>query len=671
MSDGNPATAGPLDRQLSDLRDAIGMLRSEIDERKRMENALREQEERYRILAEFASNWIFWLGPDGGMLYVSPSCETISGYPPSRFYESRDMFPSIVHPEDREMWLDLSRRMAADLVPGEIELRILHRSGETRWIKHRGRPVFGENGRYLGIRGSNSDITERKTAERALRESEERLRDFLENALDLIESVTPDGRFLFVNRAWRESLGYTEEEVKGLSVADVIAPECRERHEELLRRVMAGEDPGNVETKFLSKDGRRILVEGRINCRFENGKPIAGRGIFRDVTAKKRIEEELRKSNTLESIGILAGGIAHDFNNILTAVMGYLSLAKIEVDTGDRTWSRLVEAEKAAIRAQSLTRQLLTFSKGGAPVRRASSIGRLIEETANFALRGSTIKCRIAVADDLSPVDIDPGQIGQVISNIVLNAAQASPEGGVVRVDARNVDVEGLPGCTLPPGAYVKIDVEDQGAGIPEENVGKIFNPFFTTKEKGTGLGLATAYSIIKRHDGAITVDSAPGRGTAVSIYLPAGAKAEKEPPAPGPVPRPGIGKILVMDDEEMVRDVAVTMLDAMGYEGRAAKDGSEAVDAYVEAMKTDAPFDAVILDLTVPGAMGGKEAVRRLLDVDPDAKVIVSSGYSQDPILARYRDYGFSGVIAKPYQMGELAQAIRMLLPDGAPSPR
>jgi CheY-like chemotaxis protein len=349
--------------------------------------------------------------------------------------------------------------------------------------------------------------------------------------------------------------------------------------------------------------------------------------------------------------------------------MGYLSLAKLGVDPGEATWSRLLEAEKAAIRAQSLTRQLLTFSKGGAPVRQASSINRLVEESANFALRGSTVKCRITVAEDLSPVDIDPGQIGQVINNIVLNAAQASPEGGAIRVDARNIDVEKLPGCTLPPGAYVKIDVEDRGAGIPEENAGKIFNPFFTTKEKGTGLGLATAYSIVRRHEGTITVDSSTGRGTTVSIFLPAAATAVREIPDPGPAPHPGIGKILVMDDEEMVRDVAVSMLEAMGYEGHAVPDGSRAVDAYVEAMKAGAPFDAVILDLTVPGAMGGKEAVRRLLDIDPDAKVIVSSGYSQDPILAMYRDYGFGGVIAKPYQMGELGQAIRMLLPGDAPS--
>jgi PAS domain S-box-containing protein len=629
---------------------------------------LREKEERYRTLAEFATNWIFWMGPDGGMVYVSPSCELISGYPPSRFYESKEMFLSIVHPKDREVWLEHSRQAEADPLPGPLELRIIDRQGKTRWISHLGRPVYNETGKFLGIRGSNSDITERKKNEKALRESEEQLRDFFDNAIELIQSVSPDGRFLLVNRAWRETLGYAAGEIAALSVADIIAPECRDRHEMLFRRVMSGESSGNLETTFLSKDGRRIVVEGNINCRFEDGKPAAARGIFRDVTGKKQMEAELLKSNMLESIGILAGGIAHDYNNILTAVMGYLSLAKMGVEPGTPTWTRLLEAEKAAIRAQSLTRQLLTFSKGGAPLRQAASIALLIEDCANFAVRGSTIKCRITIDPGLRPVDIDPGQIGQVINNIALNAAQASPEGGIISVDAGNAVVENVPGATLPAGDYVKISIEDQGTGIPKECVQKIFNPFFTTKARGTGLGLATAYSIVKRHEGAISVDSAWGKGTTVSIFLPASKKPVQEVPAARPVPYEGKGRILVMDDEEMVRDVSVSILEALGYEAFAVKDGSEAIDAYVEALKTGSPFDVVILDLTVPGAMGGKEAVRKLLDIDPGAKVIVSSGYSQDPILSMYRDYGFSGVIAKPYQMGELGQAVKLVLPGISP---
>jgi PAS domain S-box-containing protein len=587
------------------------------------------------------------------------------------FYESSDMFLSIVHPEDREIWRNHSRMAERNRQPGQAELRIISRQGETRWIRHICRPVIGESGRFLGIRGSNSDITERKRSEEALRESEERLRDFFDNAIDLIQSVSPDGRFLYVNRAWRESLGYTDREIATLSVFDIIAPDCLDHCKGVLRRVMSGEKAATIETTFLAKDGRRIVVEGNVNCRFEDGMPTASRGIFRDVTGKKRMEEELRKANTLESIGILAGGIAHDFNNILTAVMGYISLAKMGIETGGQTWSRLVEAEKASIRAQGLTRQLLTFSKGGAPIKQAASITEIIEESAGFALLGSNVKCRISIDPDLSPVNIDPGQIHQVINNIVLNAAQAMPEGGIVDVEARNVSDEGVPGRTLPRGEYVKIIIADHGTGIPEEHIPKIFNPFFTTKAKGTGLGLATSYSIIKRHDGQISVDSRLGSGTTVSLFLPASRKTA--PSIPGGAPRPieGMERILVMDDEEMVRNVAVTILETMGFRASAVKDGSEAVDSYLEAMKAGTPFHIVILDLTVPGGMGGKEAVRKLLDIDPGAKVIVSSGYSQDPILSRYRDYGFGGVIAKPYQIGELGQAIRLLLPGEDPPAR
>ncbi len=662
-------TAESLARELAVLREANDRLLAEIEERKRTEIALFEKVERYRTLAEFATNWIFWRGPDGEMLYVSPSCERISGHPPAKFLESRDMFLSIVHPDDRETWLNHSRTAEMDRQPEQVELRIVTRRGETRWINHICRPVFSETGRFLGIRGSNSDITDRKRSDEAVRESEERLRDFFDNALDLIQSVSPDGRFLYVNRAWRESLGYTEREIAALSVFDIIAPECLDHCTRVLRQVTSGENAAFIETTFLAKDGRRIVVEGNVNCRFEDGKPTASRGIFRDITGRKRMEEELRKANTLESIGILAGGIAHDFNNILTAVQGYISLAKMGIEAGGPTWSRLVEAEKASIRAQSLTRQLLTFSKGGAPIKQAASIAGIIEESASFALLGSNVKRRISIEPDLSPVNIDPGQIHQVINNIVLNAAQAMPEGGIIDVEARNVSGEDAPGGALPKGEYVKIVIADRGIGIPEEHLPKIFNPFFTTKAKGTGLGLATSYSIIKRHDGRISVDSRLGGGTTVSIYLPASRKPMSSIPGGDSRAIAGKGRVLVMDDEEMVREVAVAILDAIGYEGCAVKDGAEAVASYVEAMKAGIPFHIVILDLTIPGGMGGKEAVRKLLDIDPGAKVIVSSGYSQDPILSRYRDYGFSGVIAKPYQVGELGKAIRLLLPWEGPS--
>jgi CheY-like chemotaxis protein len=274
------------------------------------------------------------------------------------------------------------------------------------------------------------------------------------------------------------------------------------------------------------------------------------------------------------------------------------------------------------------------------------------------------LRLRDAVIDQLEKADLRR-RIPELVGDRVLAGLV------VAQVDARNVAVEDVPGGNIAPGNYVKIAVEDSGTGIPEENVPKVFNPFFTTKAKGTGLGLATAYSIIKRHEGSISVESMWGRGTTVSIFLPALKKAVQEIPAVKPMPPEGMGRILVMDDEEMVRDVTVSMLETIGYRACGARDGSEAIEAYIEAMKEGNPFDAVILDLIVPGAMGGKEAVRKLLDIEPEAKVIVSSGYSHDPILSRYKDYGFSGVIAKPYQIGELGQAVKLVLPKQPAPPR
>jgi two-component system cell cycle sensor histidine kinase/response regulator CckA len=642
-----------------ELRAANRRLRTEIDEHRRAEEALREKEERFRTLAEFASDWVFWRGADDSLLYVAPACEQISGYAPSEFYGSPGLFSSIIHPEDRELWERHVREVRGARRSVQMELRIVTKQGETRWISHVSRPVFGEGGQFLGIRGSNSNVTERKKSELALRRSEERLRDFFDNASDLIQSVSAEGRFLYVNRAWKETLGYAEDEMDRLTVFDIIAPDCIDHCRTMFGRVMAGEEMSNIETTFLAKDGRRIVVEGHVNCRFEDGKPSATRGIFRDVTEKRKMEEEVRKTRTLESIGILAGGIAHDFNNILTAIMGNLALAKAGIGTGSESWQRLANAEKASLRAQGLTRQLLTFSKGGAPIRQSASIADLIEESAETALRGSNVQSGISVAPDLAPVDVDHGQIGQVIGNIVINAAQAMPGGGFVRIDARNAVVPGGPGSALRGGEYVRITIEDCGPGIPEEHLGKIFDPFFTTKEKGTGLGLATSYSIVKRHDGAITVDSTAGKGSTFTVYLPASARTVPAGTASG-APPGGAGRVLIMDDEEMVRDVARSFVETLGFHGTAVADGSAAVDAYVAAMKEGTRFDAVLLDLTVPGSMGGKEAVAKLLEADPEATVIVSSGYSQDPVMAEHRKYGFSGVIAKPYRIAELGQVLK-----------
>jgi len=391
---------------------------------------------------------------------------------------------------------------------------------------------------------------------------------------------------------------------------------------------------------------------------------MTNKQIRRQMAEQKRAQEELQNVVKLESISILAGGVAHDFNNILTGIMGNVTLAKRYVKPGEKVFDRLLEAEKACLRARDLTQQLLTFSKSGTPVRRSSSIAALVKESASFNLRGSGVRCEFSLPDDLWPVHFDEGQMNQVISNLIINAVEAMVESGVLNIRVKNAIIKEGSAVPLPEGRFVEIAIEDQGIGIPEENLDKIFDPYFTTKRKGSGLGLATAYSIIKSHSGCITVTSELNVGTTFCIYLPAAEKSspsKKEPEMDTDFT--GRGRILVMDDEEIIREMLGSMLTLDGYKVEVASDGAEAVEQYIRAREQGQPFAAVILDLTVPGGMGGKEAIKKLLEVDPGVKTIVSSGYSNDPIVADFGKYGFKGVATKPYAATELEKTLRNVL--------
>jgi two-component system, cell cycle sensor histidine kinase and response regulator CckA len=383
----------------------------------------------------------------------------------------------------------------------------------------------------------------------------------------------------------------------------------------------------------------------------------------RDISERKRTEEEMMKSQKLESLGILAGGIAHDFNNLLTGILGNISLAQKYLPPEHKAWSRLNAAAKASKRAQGLTRQLLTFSRGGAPIRKTASIGELLKDFIAFALRGSKVRCDLTVANNLHPVDMDEAQMNQVINNLIINAVQAMPEGGTIRVRADNFVVDRSVTLPLRAGKYVRISVRDSGTGILPENMQKIFDPYFTTKEKGTGLGLATSYSIVRKHDGVMTVRSRVGVGTVFYIYLPASTEANVESCPQELTTIRGNGKILVMDDESLIRDLAGELLVALGYHVVVAREGAEAVALYREAKEAEAPFDLVIMDLTVPGAMGGKEAILELRRYDPGVKAVVSSGYSNDEVMAEFQDYGFVGVLPKPYDTEQVGRLLHELL--------
>ncbi len=498
----------------------------------------------------------------------------------------------------------------------------------------------------------------------------ERLSVILRLVSDGVIITDTVGKIVLINRVAVMLTGWDAEEAVGKPLSEVLHIINEDIHEHSMDLVETALKGGIVAPDnrmiLVAKDGRERIVVDNVAPIYNKDSNIVGAVLmFRDVTEKQRMEDRLLKLQKLESIGVVAGGIAHDFNNILTGIMGNISLAKLYTNPGDKVFERLAEAEKASIQAKDLTQQLLTFSRNGAPTLKVVSIAQLLKSSARFVLRGSNVKCEFSISDDLWPVEVDEGQISQVVNNMIINAGQAMPKGGMIEVRAENmvIKVKGL--LPLKDGNYIKVSIRDQGMGIPEEHLQKIFAPYFTTKQEGSGLGLAISHFIIRNHRGHIEVESQVGVGTTFSIYLPSSPKAvvteEKQEE------RLFIGKekVLVMDDEEIVRELAREMLGNLGYQVTIAKDGTEAIGLYRRAKETDRPFNAVVMDLTIQGGMGGKETVRELAEIDPEVKAIVSSGYSNDPIMTDFLKYGFRGAIAKPYKIRELSEVLYKVIKE------
>ncbi len=398
---------------------------------------------------------------------------------------------------------------------------------------------------------------------------------------------------------------------------------------------------------------------------WENGEIAGAILMIEDITVRKLWEEEILKASKLESIGIMAGGIAHDFNNFLATMLANVSLAKLYGDNMQKIQAKLQSTEVAIQRAKELTQQLFAFAKGSDPLKKTVDLKVLIQEGTNFALSGSSVFPEYLFSDDLLPVEIDEGQINQVINNIVINAVQAMPEGGKIRIRAENVIMKDRNDghlVPLPEGEYVMFSIEDGGTGIPKKHLSKIFDPFFTTKAKGSGLGLATSYKIIQKHRGHIALQSEPGIGATFSVYLPASnGVAQVRPDAEKYIK--GTGKILIMDDEAPIREAVGEMLTYLGYEVEFAADGLAAINLYKEAQAAGRPFDAVVFDLTIPGGMGGRAAIAELKAINPDIKAVVASGYSNDQVMSNYRDFGFTEILVKPYKMEELSRVMHNCL--------
>ena len=391
---------------------------------------------------------------------------------------------------------------------------------------------------------------------------------------------------------------------------------------------------------------------------------ISNEQLCREISERKRAEDELIKAQKLESLGVFAGGIAHDFNNILTSILANLSFARMQLSPSHTISKRLEECEKATVRASELTRQLLTFARGGEPVKKLLDPAPLVREAASFVLRGSTVRSIVDLPADLWCLEADAGQLSQSLHNLLINAAQAMPDGGEVTVRGGNESLDTDNTHRLPAGDYIRITVEDHGCGIPRENLARIFDPYFTTKSQGSGLGLASVYSIVKRHGGTVGISSTLGVGSSFDIHLPALPGKRPEGVAVKVTAElPGGGRILIMDDEDFIRAIATEILQYKGYEVASCADGREAVDLYRSARQGNVPYAAVILDLTIPGGMGGKEAAVLILELDPEAVLIVSSGYSNDPIIANYQNFGFSGSISKPFDADTLARELERLI--------
>ena len=516
------------------------------------------------------------------------------------------------------------------------------------------------------------DISARKEAEEKLASEQERLAVTLRSIGDGVIATDTEGRIVFLNKVAEKLTGWTSEEAQGLASTEVFNIINEKTGQKCISPIQRVLELGRIvglanHTALIAKDGSlRSIADSGAPIRDRLSQIVGVVLVFRDVTHEQKLEEELLKIRKLESVGVLAGGIAHDFNNILAAILGNIELASYRIDQGDmKTASLLSEARKATKRATKLTQQLLTFAKGGEPVKEATTLPELITESADFVLHGSQVVCEYRFPDDLWMVDVDSGQISQVVQNIILNAKHAMPEGGTITIGCANVlDAAAETFLSVDKGFYVRISIADTGIGVPREIIDKIFDPYFTTKQEGSGLGLAICHSIINKHAGYLSAHSMPGKGTTFTIYLPAALSAEnclvETPEAPSLVKS---ARVMVMDDEQMLLDVAQGQLTALGHETVLVRDGVQAVNRYQQLQDEGTPVDIVIMDLTIPGGVGGKEAAARLLQIDPHAKIIVASGYSNDPVMADCRQYGFCCAIPKPFDLTELSRAIDLAL--------
>ncbi|MCF8131057.1 MAG: PAS domain S-box protein [Deltaproteobacteria bacterium] len=653
----------------------------DITSQKRYEKALRESE---RMLNETQT-----LAKVGGWEYHVEKKSTAwtdevyriygldrESYNPNNMNQNNSFYA----PEDRKT---VGRAFYSAVVKGEpydLESGFVSAEGHHIWVRTTAKPVF-KNGNVTKVVGNIMDITERKRAEEMLLAERLKLERYFENIPLMAFNFSFNGRIADCNTNAVNALGYEDkEELLGKSaISTLYTPRSQKKAKQIFETWKKGKRIKNEELEVINRQGKIIDVLLNVDTVFDqDGSPIHSIATHLDITERKRahkekvrLQAELQQAQKTEAIATLAGGIAHDYNNLLSVIMGNLSLAMEKAGLEPELAEFLDDANRASLKVRDLTHELMALSKGGGPVKKMGSLKEFLRSNLETIPTHSGISLNTSISKDLWQLPFDPLKMGAVFRNVMTNAFEAMPDGGIITIKAENFQIEDTkwnPGLTLEPGDYVHISIQDQGVGISKEHLSKIFDPYFSTKalgvQKGMGLGLATTYAIVEKHGGHISFDSSPGTGTTVNIYLPVESEAgeRKDPGDTNPNTPSSIRRVLVMDDEEMLRKLAQQMLKRLGYEVKTVKDGFEAIEAVRNQKDSGAPFDMVIVDLTIKGGMGGEQTIRELLKIDPHIKTIVSSGYFNDPIMRNYEEYGFMGSMAKPYELHNLKKAIEKL---------
>ena len=664
------STGMELDDERGQRGRAFGFHR-DITTQKQLEERLHQSEERFNLLVTSSPLGFFDTDLISGRSYYSPLWKEMLGYRPEELPDTHQTWVDLLHPEDRSTVIAVhaERAFGESYRSFSHTARMRHQDGTYRWVQASGIDFFAPDGRLLRALGFQADIHALKMAEEALEHEKEFLGVTLDSISDGVITTDAEGHVTYLNAAAETICGLPLDDAAGLPIEEYYrraGAQVRRQADNPVRAVLASgmraapHDPAHL---VPSDRPARVITDQAAPIVDPAGGMMGAVLVFHDITDRHRAAEELQKAGRIESLGVLAGGIAHDFNNLLTAILGNLSVARTDNALPARTADALGRAEKSCWRARDLTNQLLTFAQGGEPVRKTLSLGPIIERAARGAAANSPAQLSFHFEEGLPTVEADEGQIVQVFHNMALNAVQAMPGGGSLQVSAGMVvSPQGLAAvedAARPAGAYVEIILRDSGTGIAPEHLPKIFDPFFSTRSNGTGLGLAIAYSVVRKHDGVIRVESHVGAGTTFTVYLPVSPQAA--PPLPRlPEPPAKTGeRVLFMDDDPDIRDLAGAILKLMGYEPTLTVEGGETLAAYQSARTAGQPYAAVILDLTIPGGMGGRETIRRLREIDANVRAIVSSGYSNDAVIADFRAHGFMAMVAKPYRMEDLAKAL------------